>query len=175
MWGVIVWCERGYVAWGEVALFFYLINAVKAWVCYAFGNVVYMSNGSNNIWFPKITLCQSAFLGTALLQNFGIHCIVGSSFNHITSHTLSICSRACTLYNLREGWLRQIGWLFGKVPNGGRGSFSIQRYMLQILGTLNRAFWAWNWYKNSKFRVHVMFFQQWYWEKSKQDILWRRL
>ena len=64
----------------EVALFFYLINAVKAWVCYAFGNVVYMSNGSNNIWFPKITLCQSAFLGTALLQNFGIHCFFDTSF-----------------------------------------------------------------------------------------------
>ena len=58
-------------------------------------------------------------------------------------------------FNLREGWLRQIGWLFGKVPNGGRGSFSIQRYMLQILGTLNRAFWAGNWYKRviSGFRV----------------------
>ena len=31
--------------------------------------------------------------------------------------------------------------------------FSIQKSMLQILGTWNRAFWAWNWYKKSKFRV----------------------
>ena len=28
---------------------------------------------------------------------------------------------------------------------GGRAAFSIQKFMLQILGTLNRAFWAWNW------------------------------
>ena len=40
--------------------------------------------------------------------------------------------------NLREGWLCQIGWIFGKVP------FSIQKFMLQTLGTLNRAFGAWN-------------------------------
>jgi len=38
--------------------------------------------------------------------------------------------------NLREGWLFLIGWIFGKVP------FSIQKFMLQILGTLNRAFGA---------------------------------
>ena len=56
----------------------------------------------------------------------------------------------------------------------GRGSFSIQKFILQILGTLNRAFSAWNWYKKSKFRVQGMFFQQLYWEKSKQDTLWRR-
>ena len=47
---------------------------------------------------------------------------------------------------------------FGKVPRGavgGGGGFSIQKIMLQILGTLNRAFWAWNWYKRviSGFRV----------------------
>ena len=54
---------------------------------------------------------------------------------------------------LREGWLYQIGWIFGKVPGGG--SFSIQKFILQILGTLNRAFWAWNWFKRviSWFRV----------------------
>ena len=28
---------------------------------------------------------------------------------------------------------------------GRGGSFSIQKYLLQILGTLNRALWAWNW------------------------------
>ena len=68
----------------------------------------------------------------------------------------------------------QIGWIFGKAPKGGRGPFSIQKFILQILGTLNRPFWAWNWYKNSKFRVQAMFFQQLYWERSKQDTLWRR-
>ena len=40
-----------------------------------------------------------------------------------------------------------------KVPRGG--SFSIQQIILQILGTFNRAFWSWNWYKIviSGFRV----------------------
>ena len=69
---------------------------------------------------------------------------------------------------LRDGWRYQIGWIFGKVPKGG-GSFSIQKLMLQTLGTLNRAFLAWNWYKKSKFRVQGTFFQQLYWEKYHQS------
>ena len=65
-------------------------------------------------------------------------------------------------FAIREGSCYQIGWIFGKVPKGGRGegSFSIQKFMLQILGTLNRAFWPWNWYKKSKFRVQGMFFSK---------------
>ena len=60
---------------------------------------------------------------------------------------------------LREGWLRQIGWIFGKVPKGGGGgSFSIQKFMLQILGTINKAFWAWNWYKRVISGLRVCFF-----------------
>ena len=57
--------------------------------------------------------------------------------------------------NIRDGSCYQIGWFFGKVPRGGVGAFSIQEFMLQILGTLNRAFWAWNWYQKviSGFRV----------------------
>ena len=39
---------------------------------------------------------------------------------------------------LREGSCYQFRWVFGKVPGGG--SFSIQKFILQILGTLNRAF-----------------------------------
>ena len=76
---------------------------------------------------------------------------------------------------IREGGRYQIRWIFEKVPKRGRWSFSIQKIMLQILGTLNRTFWAWNWYKRvtSGFRV-CFFLQQLYWEKSKQDTLWRR-
>ena len=40
---------------------------------------------------------------------------------------------------LREGSGNQIGWIFGIVPKGG-GSFSIQKFILKILGTLNRFF-----------------------------------
>ena len=40
---------------------------------------------------------------------------------------------------LRERWRYQIRWLFGKVP--------IQKFILQIWGTLNRHFWAWDWFK----------------------------
>ena len=52
------------------------------------------------------------------------------------------------MVSLIEGWLRQIKWIFGKFTKGkgGGGAFSIQKFMLQILGILNRAFWAWNWY-----------------------------
>ena len=44
---------------------------------------------------------------------------------------------------------------FRKSSKGGEGSFSIQKFTLQILGTLNRAFLAWNWFKRviSGFRV----------------------
>ena len=59
---------------------------------------------------------------------------------------------------LKEGWLRQVGWIFGKVPKGGGASFSIQKIMLQILGTLNRAFWVWNWYKRVISGFSVCFF-----------------
>ena len=58
---------------------------------------------------------------------------------------------------LRDGCLRQIGWIFGKVPKGG--SFSIETFMLQILGTLN-------WYKKNNSRVQGMFFFKL--KKSKQ-------
>ena len=34
---------------------------------------------------------------------------------------------------------------FWKSAKEGGGSFPIQKMILQILGTLNRAFWAWNW------------------------------
>ena len=41
---------------------------------------------------------------------------------------------------LREGGRYQLGWIFRKVPKGGMGLFSIQKFMLQILGALNMAF-----------------------------------
>ena len=62
-----------------------------------------------------------------------------------------------TGWALRQGSRYQIGWFFWKVPKG-RGSFSIQRFISQILETLNRAFWVWNWHKQSKIRVQGMFF-----------------
>ena len=50
---------------------------------------------------------------------------------------------------------------FRKSAKGG-GSFSIQKFMLQILGTLNRAFEYEIDIKKSNFRVQGMFFQQLY-------------
>ena len=47
--------------------------------------------------------------------------------------------------SLWEGPGFQIGWIFRKVSRGG--SFSIQKFLLQILGTLISAFWPWNWHK----------------------------
>ena len=65
-----------------------------------------------------------------------------------------------TLLWERSGY--QTGWFFGKVPRGW-GSLSIQKFIVQILGTLSRFFWAWNWYiQKSNFRVKGIFFQQLY-------------
>ena len=47
---------------------------------------------------------------------------------------------------------------FRKSAKGGSGSFSIQKFILQILGTLNRTFWSWNWYKIVISRFRVGFF-----------------
>ena len=63
---------------------------------------------------------------------------------------------------------------FQKSSKGGGGSILIKQFFLQILGTFNRAFWAWNWYKGVTSGFRVCFFQQLYWEKSKQNTLWRR-
>ena len=44
---------------------------------------------------------------------------------------------------------------FSEKRQRGGGSFSIQKFILQILGTLISTFWSWNWYKIviSGFRV----------------------
>ena len=52
-------------------------------------------------------------------------------------------------------------WKSAKGDRGGGGvSFSIQKFILQILGTLNRAFEHEIDKKKSNFRVQGMFFQQ---------------
>ena len=51
--------------------------------------------------------------------------------------------------------------IFWKLPRGG-WSFSILKFILQILGTLNRAFWSWNWYKIVISGFRVCYFQQLY-------------
>ena len=50
---------------------------------------------------------------------------------------------------------------FWKSAKGG-WSFSIQKFILQTLGTFNRAFWSWNWYKIVISGFRVCFFQQLY-------------
>ena len=45
---------------------------------------------------------------------------------------------------------------------GGGEAFSIQKFMLQILGTLNRTFLSMKLTQKSNLRVHDMFFQQLY-------------
>ena len=59
----------------------------------------------------------------------------------VKSEARKYFSRPDSVVLLREGSGYQIGWIVGKVSKGG-GSFSIRKFMLQILGTLNRAFWA---------------------------------
>ena len=46
----------------------------------------------------------------------------------------------------------------------------IQNLQKQILGTLNGAFWAWNWCKKVNSGFRVCSFQQLYWEKSEWSL-----
>ena len=71
---------------------------------------------------------------------------------------------------LREESGYQIGWFFGKVPKGEGGSFSIKKIILQILGTLKRAFWSenCNWKKIVISGFRVCFFNN-YIEKHQNN------
>ena len=63
-----------------------------------------------------------------------------NSGNEINVHVFKLITYFMMI--IKEGFGNQIGWIFGKVLKGGRGSFSIKIFMLQILGTLHRAFWS---------------------------------
>ena len=63
-----------------------------------------------------------------------------SSLIHI--FFLKIICRLQNLFAIREGSCYQIGWIFEKVPKRGRGSFSMQKFILQTLETLNRDFFC---------------------------------
>ena len=58
-------------------------------------------------------------------------------------------------------------WYFRYIGKGG-GSFSIEKFMFQILGTLNRALWAWNWYKRVISGFRVCFFNNFI-EKNQNE------
>ena len=69
---------------------------------------------------------------------------------------LFVCSSAdIGGIKLRDAWHIQNGWLNG--GGGGGVIFNPKNYIADF-GPLNRAFWAWNLYKKSKFRVQGMFF-----------------
>ena len=69
----------------------------------------------------------------AVLKNY-LHCFI-----LFTLLTLPRLLTLLTLHTLlREGSCYQFRWVFGKVPGGG--SFSIQKFILQILKILNRVF-----------------------------------
>ena len=59
---------------------------------------------------------------------------------------------------------------FWKSSKRGGGVISNPKIYVADFGHLNRAFWAWNWYKRV---ISGYVFQQLYWEKSKQDTFWR--
>ena len=60
----------------------------------------------------------------------------------------------------REGWLRQIGKLdeFSTKFQKGGGVIFNPKFMLQILGTLSRAFFSMKLIQKSNFRVQDMLF-----------------
>ena len=66
---------------------------------------------------------------------------------------------------LRDGWRYQIGWIFGTFPKG-RIIFNPKIYIVDF-GNFEQGFLIIKSMQNNNFRVQGMFFQQWYWEKSK--------
>ena len=75
---------------------------------------------------------------------------------------------------VREGSCCQIGWIYGKVPKGGGGVIFNQKIYIADFGNIKLGFLIMKLIQSSNFRVQGMLFQQLYWEKSKQDTLWRR-
>ena len=87
--------------------------------------------------------------------NQSIIWVASSSFMESSTYSLPDPHFKPFPFCVRESWRYQIRWIFGKVPKG-RGSFSIQKSILQIFRTFgNRAFWAGIWFKRviSGFRV----------------------
>ena len=68
----------------------------------------------------SLGLFGSRWLGSAGSREVGL--VEGEESVGIYTFCLSLCWSS--VFNLREGWPYQIGWIFGKVPKGGR-SFSI--------------------------------------------------
>ena len=57
---------------------------------------------------------------------------------------------------LRDGWLDQIKWIFGKVPKGGGVIFNTKIYVLDF-GNFEQGFLSMKLIQKSNFRVHGMF------------------
>ena len=64
---------------------------------------------------------------------------------------------------------------FRKSAKGGTGVISNPKICVAVFGNFEQAFLSMKLIQKSSFRVQGMFLQQLYWEKSKQDTLWRRL
>ena len=63
--------------------------------------------------------------------------------------------------------------IFWKIPKGGGGHFQ-SKNLYCIFWTFKQGFLSMKMLQKGHFRVQGMFFQQLYWEKSKQDTLSRR-
>ena len=89
------------------------------------------------VWRPK----QLKYIGlwrfySFLILEARIHNFIGKYIYH------------CPLKIHAKGRVRLPNRMnFWKSSKGGGGLFSIQKFISQILEALNRAFWAWNWYK----------------------------
>ena len=72
-----------------------------------------------------------------------LHAQCNSKMCALGQYELTLCLLFCHPFHstLREGWLYQNGWIFGKVPKkGGRGAFSIQNFWQKILLRISGTF-----------------------------------
>ena len=83
------------------------------------------------------------------------------SFHNTDSLTVcgtNFCRQHClNLSKVREGWRYQIGWIFRKVPKGGRVIFNPKIYVADF-GNFKQGFLSMKLIQKSNFRVQDMFF-----------------
>ena len=68
-----------------------------------------------------------------------------------------VCGKQYTAVPLREGWMPQIGWIFGKVPKGGGVIFNPKIYVVDF-GNFKQAILNMKLIRKSNFSVQGMFF-----------------
>ena len=114
-----------------------LVKVVNAWVRSAFGNVFLFRRKPDQdaaMWHKMVEAHQSA-------QPHKQHQDLAIPKAVLMVKWLFFVTQ------LGKGTATKSDEFSEKCQRGGGGHFHSKKFILKILGTLNGAFWAWNWYK----------------------------